>query len=59
MPPKPIIPQNPTPVPQIDTDESFTPPPDTQEPSMVTTKPDKFGLYHVYTYIVSKFQSRG
>jgi len=51
MPPKPAISRASTPAPQDNTlEDSFSesPIPDVQEPSVITTKPDEFGLYRVY-----------
>ncbi len=53
MPPKPVIPRNPTPAPQNNTQKSPTPPPDIPEPSVFTTEPDEFSLYQVYTLYLS------
>jgi len=48
MPPKPIIRRDSTPAPPNNTEMSPSPSPDIPEPSVITTKPDEFGLYRVY-----------
>ena len=49
MPPKPTVQRDPTPIPQQVAERSPSLAPNTLEPSIITTKPNEFGLYRVYT----------